>query len=72
MAQRGTPIVPVNQLRDVDLRSPRRALRLSALQFVVLDEADEMLDVGFAEDIDRWARRASQRRCCAHTMHRGG
>ncbi|MDP9395682.1 MAG: DEAD/DEAH box helicase [Actinomycetota bacterium] len=30
----------------------RRTLRLSSLEVVVLDEADEMLDMGFAEDIE--------------------
>ncbi|MFK5098369.1 DEAD/DEAH box helicase, partial [Klebsiella pneumoniae] len=30
----------------------RRTLHLDDLQVVVLDEADEMLDMGFAEDID--------------------
>jgi ATP-dependent RNA helicase DeaD len=30
----------------------RRSLDLSTLQVLVLDEADEMLDMGFAEDID--------------------
>ncbi len=31
----------------------RRALRLDALKTVVLDEADEMLDMGFREDLER-------------------
>jgi ATP-dependent RNA helicase DeaD len=30
----------------------RRTLRLSSLQVMVLDEADEMLDMGFAEDLE--------------------
>ncbi len=30
----------------------RRTLRLAALQVMVLDEADEMLDMGFAEDLE--------------------
>lgn len=30
----------------------RRTLKLDQVQFVVLDEADEMLDMGFAEDIE--------------------
>jgi ATP-dependent RNA helicase DeaD len=60
----GQPIV--RQLRaldrgvDVVVATPGRALdhmrrgtlRLDALQAVVLDEADEMLDMGFAEDIE--------------------
>jgi ATP-dependent RNA helicase DeaD len=60
----GQPIGP--QLRtlkrgvDVVVATPGRALDhirrgtldLSAISFVVLDEADEMLDMGFAEDIE--------------------
>ena len=60
----GQPIV--RQLRalkggiDVVVATPGRALdhirrgtlRLDSLQVVVLDEADEMLDMGFAEDIE--------------------
>ena len=30
----------------------RRTLRLASLQVMVLDEADEMLDMGFAEDLE--------------------
>ena len=30
----------------------RRKLDLSALEIVVLDEADEMMDMGFAEELD--------------------
>ena len=41
----GTP----GRLRD---HLERGALDLSELQFVVLDEADEMLNMGFQEDID--------------------
>ena len=62
--------------------SPRRAARWitcaarrcssSALRVLVLDEADEMLDMGFADDLDailkatpatRGRRRCSRRRC---------
>jgi ATP-dependent RNA helicase DeaD len=41
----GTP----GRLRD---HIERRSLDLSAIQAVVLDEADEMLDLGFAEDLE--------------------
>ena len=41
----GTPGRVLDHLR-------RRTLQLSAVQVLVLDEADEMLDMGFAEDID--------------------
>jgi ATP-dependent RNA helicase DeaD len=40
----GTP----GRLRD---HLERRALKMSAIQVVVLDEADEMLDMGFREDL---------------------
>ena len=40
----GTP----GRLRD---HLERRALKVSALKAVVLDEADEMLDMGFREDL---------------------
>lgn len=42
----GTPGRTLDHLR-------RRALRLDRLQTLVLDEADEMLDRGFAPDVDR-------------------
>lgn len=37
--------------RVIDLLK-RGALNLSEIQFVVLDEADQMLNVGFAEDVE--------------------
>jgi len=37
--------------RIIDLMK-RGALNLSEVQFVVLDEADQMLQVGFAEDVE--------------------
>ncbi|KAF5749956.1 DEAD-box ATP-dependent RNA helicase 53 isoform 1 [Tripterygium wilfordii] len=37
--------------RVIDLMK-RGALNLSEIQFIVLDEADQMLSVGFAEDVD--------------------
>ncbi len=47
----GVDVVVATPGRAVDhLR--RATLRLSALRMVVLDEADEMLDMGFAEDIE--------------------
>lgn len=57
----------VNQMRDIKRRTPqiviatpgrlldlmrRKSLDLSAVKFVVLDEADEMLNMGFKEDLD--------------------
>ncbi len=49
--QQGTHIIvgTPGRLRD---HLERGALDLSALQFVVLDEADEMLDMGFREDLE--------------------
>ncbi|KAG6523308.1 DEAD-box ATP-dependent RNA helicase 9-like [Zingiber officinale] len=38
--------------RVIDLLN-RGALNLSEIQFVVLDEADQMLNVGFAEDVEK-------------------
>ncbi|MFD0817965.1 DEAD/DEAH box helicase [Micromonospora zhanjiangensis] len=55
---------------DVVIATPGRALdhlsrgtlRLGSLRTVVLDEADEMLDMGFAEDIDAILQEAPQER----------
>ena len=49
--ERGADIVVATPGRALDhLR--RKSLSLDTIQFLVLDEADEMLDMGFAEDID--------------------
>lgn len=48
---RGVSIVVATPGRLVDLIN-RRALSLKDIQYVVLDEADEMLNMGFKEDID--------------------
>jgi ATP-dependent RNA helicase DeaD len=49
--ERGADIVVATPGRALDhLR--RNTLKLDALSVLVLDEADEMLDMGFAEDID--------------------
>jgi ATP-dependent RNA helicase DeaD len=49
--KRGAHVVVATPGRALDhLR--RETLDLSALQLVVLDEADEMLDMGFAEDLE--------------------
>lgn len=62
----GTPIGP--QLRSLKMGSPsivvgtpgrvidlidRKALQLSEVNYVILDEADEMLDMGFFDDVQR-------------------
>jgi ATP-dependent RNA helicase DeaD len=41
--------------RMMDLMS-RKSLVLTSARFVVLDEADEMLDLGFIEDVERILR----------------
>ena len=49
--ERGAHIVVATPGRALDhLR--RTTLRLDALQVLILDEADEMLDMGFADDLD--------------------
>jgi len=49
--QRGVAIVVATPGRALD-HLERGSLSLDAVRFVVLDEADEMLDMGFAEDIE--------------------
>ncbi|MFC4532676.1 DEAD/DEAH box helicase [Sphaerisporangium dianthi] len=49
--QRGVDVVVATPGRALD-HIGRKTLRLEALQIVVLDEADEMLDMGFADDIE--------------------
>ena len=49
--RRGLDVVVATPGRAVD-HLTRGSLRLDAIEAVVLDEADEMLDMGFAEDLD--------------------
>lgn len=49
--ERGADVVVATPGRALD-HLGRRSLTLAALEVLVLDEADEMLDMGFAEDID--------------------
>ncbi|MEA2717276.1 MAG: ATP-dependent helicase DeaD, partial [Actinomycetota bacterium] len=49
--ERGVDVVVATPGRALD-HIGRRTLKLQALEVVVLDEADEMLDMGFAEDIE--------------------
>jgi ATP-dependent RNA helicase DeaD len=49
--QRGVDVVVATPGRALD-HIARETLRLDAVETVVLDEADEMLDMGFAEDIE--------------------
>ncbi len=59
--RRGAPIVVGTPGRVLDLLN-QGALDLSRLQMVVLDEADEMLDRGFAPDVERILKRAPRQR----------
>jgi ATP-dependent RNA helicase DeaD len=49
--ERGVDVVVATPGRTID-HLTRRTLKLGDLQVVVLDEADEMLDMGFADDIE--------------------
>ncbi|WP_340294688.1 DEAD/DEAH box helicase, partial [Aquipuribacter hungaricus] len=50
--ERGVDVVVATPGRAVDLIQ-RRSLDLSGVKVVVLDEADEMLDMGFAEELEQ-------------------
>ncbi|NJC73329.1 DEAD/DEAH box helicase [Planosporangium thailandense] len=58
---RGVDVVVATPGRAMDHIS-RATLRLDDLEMVVLDEADEMLDMGFAEDIDAILEQAPEQR----------
>jgi len=49
--KRGTQVVVATPGRLIDLIE-RRAINLENIEYVVLDEADEMLNMGFQEDIE--------------------
>ncbi|MFL5870316.1 MAG: DEAD/DEAH box helicase [Solirubrobacterales bacterium] len=53
--RRGAHVVVATVGRMMDLIS-RRSLVLTSARFVVLDEADEMLDLGFIEDVEKILR----------------
>ena len=57
----GVDIVIGTPGRILDL-AKRSALRLSSLKWVVLDEADRMLDIGFRPDIERILRQTPRSR----------
>jgi len=50
--ERGVDVVVATPGRAVDLIQ-RRSLRLAGVEVVVLDEADEMLDMGFADELEQ-------------------
>jgi ATP-dependent RNA helicase DeaD len=49
--KRGAQIIVATPGRLMDMME-RKVIRLRAIRFVILDEADEMLNMGFKEDID--------------------
>src|SRR5690606_1106559 len=49
--KKGAQIIVATPGRLVDLIG-RKAVRLESIEYVVLDEADEMLNMGFKEDLD--------------------
>src|SRR6187455_14636 len=51
MLKRGVDVVVATPGRALD-HIRRKTLRLDSVKVVVLDEADEMLDMGFAEDLE--------------------
>jgi ATP-dependent RNA helicase DeaD len=50
--KRGAQIIVATPGRLIDLIE-RKAINLGTIQYVVLDEADEMLNMGFKEDLDK-------------------
>ena len=50
--KKGAQIIVATPGRLIDLID-RKAINLSSIQYVVLDEADEMLNMGFKEDLDK-------------------
>lgn len=50
--KKGAQIIVATPGRLIDLID-RKAINLSTIQYVVLDEADEMLNMGFKEDLDK-------------------
>ena len=59
--RRGVDIVVGTPGRVMDLMA-RMVLNLGSLRFVVLDEADRMLDIGFRPDIEKILRKCPQSR----------
>ena len=60
--RRGVDVVVGTCGRVKDM-GDKGALKFDRIRFVIMDEADEMLDQGFAEDIDNILQRISQAAC---------
>ena len=62
----GVEVVVGTPGRLIDLMN-RRSLDISHVKSLVLDEADEMLDLGFLPDVERLLKRPLRpvRRCCS-------
>ena len=58
----GVQLVTATPGRLIDLIE-RQAINLNNIQYVVLDEADEMLNMGFREDIEFVLKHTPQRQC---------
>ncbi|MDL2229115.1 DEAD/DEAH box helicase [Treponema sp. OttesenSCG-928-L16] len=58
---RGTEIVVGTPGRVMDLME-RKALKLHSVDWFILDEADEMLDMGFFEDVEKIFSRTGEKR----------
>jgi len=70
--KRGVQVVVGTPGRVIDLLN-RKALRLNTLRYVVLDEADEMLSMGFIDDVREILKQAPDQRqtaCFSATMPR--
>lgn len=59
----GVDVVVGTPGRVIDLIK-RGALKLSEIQFLVLDEADQMLNVGFADDVETILQHVPPKRQC--------
>ncbi len=71
--KRGANIIVATPGRLMDLMN-RRALNISTVKYVVLDEADEMLNMGFEEDVEYiLAETPKEKRVClfSATMPKG-
>jgi len=68
--KRGVQVIVGTPGRIIDLLN-RKVLRLNAVQYVVLDEADEMLSMGFIDDVREILKQAPTQRqtaCFSATM----